>query len=369
MEENQNPTQQPVPVVSPTTASSTPPTSNPPPIVKKSAKFSIKAIIGTIIFLLVAGGAAAGFVYKDEIVLLVSKPSPTPTISVSPSPTLDPTADWNIYSNHAVEFKYPKDATVTENSNGSTQETVHFDFGDKKIVFEKLEVDKKSKGQEAPYNQTDLVQTINNISWKVVLPESTSEYCDAGECSQTAPSFYSYRNAYRYAFYYYSNELQGTVKQILSTFKFTDLQTTENSSWKLFENEMLSFRYPEELIVTEDNGQISLKEKPGGSGLVYLEIYTKPGKLTDYSSISTCDKSEPNKECIATEGWEQKNPIENVTIGKKKAVSFYLTGFGDYARHVIQILENPRVEFNMNVAGGGLDNTFSEILKSLKFSN
>lgn len=395
MEENQNPTQQPVPVVSPpTTPTSTSPTSNPPPIVKKSAKFSIKAIIGTIIFLLVAGGAAAGFVYREPILKLVSNPTPTPTVVISPTPTPDPTADWRTYEGEGFSFKYPSAILLSnENCATSTQDLVLVSYhesiknnpqalcNERPVQFFQITKGEFSPPTSNEYSKITIVDTeLSGLKVKkyisTSIPNQPTGIASPWVSTTNIPFevnttqytlFYGFPNPEFFPKNNFPELPKNIFEQILSTFKFMDLQTTENSSWKLFENELLSFRYPEELIVTENNGQISLKEKPGGSGFVYLEIYTKPDKLTDYASIPTCDKSEPNKECIATEGWEQKNAIENITLGNKKAVSFYLSGFGDYARHVVQTLENPKIELNMNVAGGGLDGTFSKILTSLKF--
>ncbi len=109
MEENQNPIPTPTPVVS-DTPNPVPPATNP---IKPASKFSIKAIIGTIIFLLLAGGATAGYVYREPILKLVSKPKPTPiVIQTSPTPTPDPTADWKTYKGRGFELKYPQNFIV-----------------------------------------------------------------------------------------------------------------------------------------------------------------------------------------------------------------------------------------------------------------
>ncbi len=116
MEENQN--QQPInptpPVSQPTL---TPPPSNVPQSGKKF-KLSIKAVIGIIIFLLLAGGAAASFtVLKPQIMKLVSKPSPTviPGLTRNPSPTPTTTtsthtANWKTYQGSDFSFQYPFEA-------------------------------------------------------------------------------------------------------------------------------------------------------------------------------------------------------------------------------------------------------------------
>ena len=110
MENNQTPT----PSVIPTSRDPESPNTNP---IKPASKSSLKLIIGIIIFLLLAGGAAASFtIFKPQIVSLVTKPTPTilPTPSPSVIPTsrdpVSPTANWKIYENKEYGFslKYPQ---------------------------------------------------------------------------------------------------------------------------------------------------------------------------------------------------------------------------------------------------------------------
>ncbi len=90
---------------------STPPTVNP---LKPAGKFSIKAIVSTIIFLLLAGGAAAAFVYREPIIALVSKPTPTPSPTEVSTKVDDPTADWKTYTNSSGRYtvNYPSDYKI-----------------------------------------------------------------------------------------------------------------------------------------------------------------------------------------------------------------------------------------------------------------
>lgn len=103
----------------------TPPAPNPPPSGSKF-KFSLKAIIGTVIFLLLAGGAAASFmVFRPQILKLVSKPAsaPTPTIIKTPTPTLSTAstpaeiANWKSYDSQSLDgfkLKYPSTLEPTD---------------------------------------------------------------------------------------------------------------------------------------------------------------------------------------------------------------------------------------------------------------
>ncbi|KKS21605.1 MAG: hypothetical protein UU78_C0035G0022, partial [Candidatus Roizmanbacteria bacterium GW2011_GWC2_41_7] len=47
--------------------------------------------------------------------------------------------------------------------------------------------------------------------------------------------------------------------------------------------------------------------------------------------------------------------------------SFYLHYGADSDFHTVQTTEDPRIELEMNVAGGGLDQTFDQILSTFRF--
>lgn len=89
--------------------------------IKPAGKFSARVIIGIIIFLFLAGSAAASFtVFRPQIMSMISKPSPTPTIiQTLPTPTPDPTANWKTYTGDGFSIKYPETWTdlTSQNSN------------------------------------------------------------------------------------------------------------------------------------------------------------------------------------------------------------------------------------------------------------
>ena len=151
---------------------------------------------------------------KSSTIPAVTSQTPQPT----PSPS-DETANWKIYSNRklGVEFKYPAEYSIKEDSNGSTLAVVNFELNGKKFRFDKV----ISDGSVPPYAQTNVTQDFNEITWKVLIPSKDAEYCDAGDCGGIAPSYYLFKNGHKYSFTYYSDDLKSTIEQILSTFKFT----------------------------------------------------------------------------------------------------------------------------------------------------
>ncbi len=66
-------------------------------------------------------------------------------------------------------------------------------------------------------------------------------------------------------------------------------------------------------------------------------------------------------------GWGQENDIADITLDGIPAKSFYMSGGVDNAYHVVQTTQKPLLELRMYVAGGGLDQTFSQILSTFKF--
>lgn len=186
-----------------------------------------------MLFLTVVG-VSAFFLGKNQAnQSTVIVPTVIPSISLVPSSSVQDetvytegtrSANWKTYTDRDVglEFKYPPIFSLNEDTSNATQFIVYFKQGTKDFRLDRFIA---SAQNEAPFNRTSITKILNGVTWKVVPPEKTSQYCDAGNCSKTAPTYYVYRNNYRYSFTYYSDDLQSTIEQILSTFKFLD-QTT-----------------------------------------------------------------------------------------------------------------------------------------------
>ncbi len=199
----------PVPVIAPETP---PPSRNFVPVI-------IVTVVIAIFALLLTYSLMSSNQNKQSHISNLQGASPTQTLEKIPTPTSSDMKNWKIYNKLGVEFKYPSEATIEEDTNGNTQDTANFKIGTKEFTLERL---KAVSENEAPYNQTKITMVINGVTWKVVTPEQTSEFCDAGDCSKTAPSYYFYKNGYQYSFTYYSDDLRGTIEDILSTFKFSN---------------------------------------------------------------------------------------------------------------------------------------------------
>lgn len=245
-----------------------PPT--PPPVVKAS-KFSVKAIVSTIIFLLLAGGAAAGYIYREPLMSLVSKPTPTPAPIVTITPTPDQTADWKTYKGDGFSFKYPSDFSLELSPESSDLKWINISKDEFSITINQGSMN--SRRQDAYYggftysksladsldiiqrgNSTNLLKVGNiKLSDKNVqdgfrhyayettdVPEGNplTEFIYISETDSyliSTPTLSLNNNSNKELFY-----------QILSTFKFTDAQTIDTSNWKTITDSTFgfSFKYP-----------------------------------------------------------------------------------------------------------------------------
>ncbi len=203
-------------------------------IVKKSSKFSIKAIIGTIIFLLLAGGAAAGFVYREPLMSLVSQPTPTPTLAPTPTPIPNPTADWQIYENVEEGFsvKYPSDWDIISSwekqgeSITFSSRIVSTGEADKPALVSIKKVLTSKLDSELENNSTDYeTKTIVHGDFTYVLSAST--YIIGGQAPKEIEEL-----------------AVQTLNLMITTFTLTQVSPLDTTGWSTFENEKLAIKHP-----------------------------------------------------------------------------------------------------------------------------
>jgi len=148
--------------------------------------------------------------------------------------------------------------------------------------------------------------------------------------------------------------------------------TGETANWKTYTNATLGFlvKYPPSYKLISEGPQtvvfgFSISDE---SPYPYLTISIKD--FTETTKFQLCSQLPPDSSthCIGVGiGWGQKDDIAEAMLSGKKAKSFYLGGGADYAYHIVQTIDNPRVELKMYVAGGGLDHTFQQIISTFKF--
>ncbi|KKR72499.1 hypothetical protein A3A55_00760 [Candidatus Roizmanbacteria bacterium RIFCSPLOWO2_01_FULL_40_14] len=141
------------------------------------------------------------------------------------------------------------------------------------------------------------------------------------------------------------------------------------NSWTYMNDSIgFSMQIPEryELIKeTEDMVSFGFSPNPNDKPIPYLTITTTD--LTEYDELVNCQDDSAKSPCLTSPYQGQEGSVEFVDLGGKNAASFYLHYGADSDFHTVQTTEDPRIELEMNVAGGGLDQTFDQILSTFRF--
>ena len=133
-------------------------TSNPvvPDPVKPTSNFSMLMIIGIIMFFILTGSTVAAYFYRDSIVSMIVKPTPSPIVSISPSPTSKeniqsykgdgftfniPEGYTQIEGADGVEFHRPSGFGLTILKSQSTPYEIPSDSTNLKVTSEKIKLD------------------------------------------------------------------------------------------------------------------------------------------------------------------------------------------------------------------------------------
>jgi hypothetical protein len=180
--------------------------------------------IACILFMLLLITIGGYILVEEKVMKSYSNPSTTPIAPTSLVRSPTKKVELKTFTKLGISMQYPQNITIyQEDSNedkpgaSATQNTVRFTMNNKNFVLERLA---DSPENEPPFTHTSITKEINGNVWKVVLPSQSSTFCDAGNCGKTAPSYYTYKNGYRYSFIYFSDDLQPTIENMLSTLVF-----------------------------------------------------------------------------------------------------------------------------------------------------
>lgn len=146
------------------------------------------------------------------------------------------------------------------------------------------------------------------------------------------------------------------------------------ANWKTYTNTAIgfSFKYPSSLkIANETSSSASLVDISGQSNAMQITFSNNPSIFKNYKLCSEYnlppDQFPPT--CISSgKSWGQNEDIEDFYLDGTAAKSFYITSGVDSAEHAMQTINDPIFEIKMNVAGGGLDDLFRQILSTFKFT-
>jgi len=194
----------------------------------------IVLIVAVVLLLLAAGSAAAYFlVFKNQ-----ATPSPSPTPAVESTP--DPTADWKTYSNseYSYSIQYP-DTWATRNVAAGAGESEALPNSRQIEIYEKdYPKDYKFEGitiqvLENPSLPQKTI-TLNGLTMYVFDTQEGEIYYVK---IPTKNSYLEFTGAGGYTADENKNNI---IKQIFSTFKFTD----NNRDLKTYTGKSFTFNYP-----------------------------------------------------------------------------------------------------------------------------
>lgn len=283
--QNLNPTP-PVSSVAQVPHPQTPPVSN---IEKPKSKLPF-LIIGIILFLLVAGGTAGFYVFKQTTkqvaCTMEAKVCPDGTSVGRSGPKCEftpcPTADWKKYTNnyYHFSFNYPKALTFlkedksvfisTDFDNQTipvTQYSLSFTTG--KIIQSSDPGIKPMKDVSwiiinvTPTNGKTLIQVYDNKPGfgenkytKVTMLDKFGNADEVANVSNIQNHIITIRKGMYFFDLQYPQDGSGEITsikyldQILSTFKFTDSQTVDTSNWKTYTGNGYTIKYPPNWFMT-----------------------------------------------------------------------------------------------------------------------
>lgn len=299
----------------------TPPNQSQP--LKKASKFSIKAIIGTIIFLLLAGGAAAGFIYREPIVTLVlnQSSSPTPTLTPPLSPAIPslPGEDWMWYTNDIYDFaiKYPPDWNI-ESPWGMQGE---------KVTFSSKLTNTENSNDLALVTLYKFLSSRLILNWQEVYSPFEYEASTKGEFTYILMAHSLDKSTTPSA---EIRELAvNTMREMQSTLKLSDFEIFDVLNWGTYQNKEFGFsiKYPVTHIADSkdiENGNISIYIPPNiksEGGIEFARLIIKPYEKLDEYELENSDfnKAKESKVfLLENRNSETGNNVITQTFGNSK---------------------------------------------------
>lgn len=379
------------------------PSSPQTPIKQKTSPIIIIAAT----FVLLAAAAASAYLYiqnqslKSQLIKLQSTPIPTPTPA-------DSMANWKIYtdSNSGFTIKYPSDylfnsdVKQSDKSRLSITSRLISEITDASMNFTKevalkdeISLQNGNYGEHVdwPTSNSEKVVTLDGVNAKTYLVLGRFDVCDVSpqrtailyhnnyqinitlaapsNIARLAPDYFRVEKAecgdvpmWKADSTFYTDLVSqkapisiqnwyNSFDQILSTFKFVDVQTL---GWETY---------------TFADWGVSLKSpfNPAQSNTLLVGAYIN----YDRSKLTVCPNevsSSLPSNCTISKKWGQKEEFQSILLGGKAAISFFVfEPKTNTVIHVIQTTQAPIGEIAMRVDGAGLEEQFQQIISTLEF--
>jgi hypothetical protein len=360
-----------------------------PPVQSPQNKFKFISIFLGILLVVVLCIGGYYFLSQKQLSQSVENTVPTAQPVVK-----DETAGWKVYENSVYGYflKYPTEKYVRLVCPGDEQDNFYL------ILKEDIVADTDVVNMSSCDRDSHYTMEINQ-SEQPLIPPTSNEWVDVSSENITingfsgnrytsvktvVPSPYPdwstqvlfTRNGINYSIFVSNKNSEEIFNQILSTFKFNEAsRSVDIPGWKTYTNKSgrYSLKYPETYSLIKEDGKSATFGFGIGNEPPYPYLTVSSDVITDVNSYKLCSELQSDSgftPCIGGgDDWGQSGNIVDNALGGRKAKSFYLGGGPDYAYHIVQTTEEPRIELKMNVAGGGLNDTFGKILSTFTFLN
>lgn len=324
---------------------------NSPPI-KPKPKFPLVTIIIILAFLVLAGCAAGFYIFKPQIMKLVTKPTPNviPGLTrnpASPTPstaqTID-TSNWKTYTNRDNGFSFRYDSG-SELDDGSAGNEPIIRLYDKKFDFNRNFKDLNKPYQLAADNENYFTLQITKLdsnkysrckgfdeSKKFLIGGYDAFYSELNAIQGGGPGYSKIicleKGGYRYEFFnqYLGDSpvadhenIKNIFDQTLSTFEFTDSQTVDTSNWKTYIDPTFkySLEYPSETFLDIVNYCKLSGEDPGSFYLIADRANTLIN-CQNFALYSMVFGISPTKNLKGNDFWYPNSNPDNICFFESK---------------------------------------------------
>ncbi len=181
-------------------------------------------IIGIILLIVIAIGAAAYFLFMNKPAPVVKTNKPA-VVQSPPTPTPDPTATWETYTNtiEGFSFKYPPG--TKKNGEGAISSGKQVLGQSVEMQYNDIDLSVSVQKTLQPVKQGTESATINGVVWSLEYQPKPTNNCQGmglGPCTSSL-QYRSEQNGKLVSFYFTNTSDRQWAEQIVSTFQFVSI--------------------------------------------------------------------------------------------------------------------------------------------------
>lgn len=343
----------------------------PTPVVEQKPKVNKFVILGGILGFLIFAGAIFGAYRLGQ-----RQTQPTPEIAATPTP--DPAADWQTYTNEqgGYEIKYPEEGEIEEVGEPEKFMCIHISIGQ---AFLRIKTPKGAYGGCIVTGVDDPAESIQEIveilkseqtasGMKTVSGAEYQEFFRIEDIGGTEGFILEYGRSYDESANYESNQAdKEKIYLMLSTFKLLDSSGLSSMlGWQTYTNTKhgYSAKYPREWFVEEKDDLTKIYNQDPNIHKFERTREISPG-VFDYPTEDFIFDMNVVENIMPDPGLAQKSSIE---IGGLDGIRGVLTGGEGEKILMGNVVKNGKTyNFYGRPADSNNKDTFDLILSTFRF--